>query len=199
VKVIGITGGTGSGKTSALRVLRDRGATIIDCDVLYHELLASSRSLNADIGERFDGVYYDGVLDRKALGKVVFSDREALRDLNEITHRYVTKDVRRKLKAAGALGGKIAAVDAIALFESGLNTLCNTVVGITAPRELRIKRIIQRDGVPEEYAALRIDAQKPDSFFFEHCDHILENHYRSPTEFEIECSKFFDKLLGGRL
>ena len=117
--VIGITGGTGAGKTTALSVLKNRGALIIDCDELYHSLLKNSDELKSALEERFPGVLTDGVIDRKALGKRVFSDENALKDLNAIAHRFVCEDVKRLLTGWESVGGKLAAIDAIALIESG--------------------------------------------------------------------------------
>jgi dephospho-CoA kinase len=171
--IIGITGGSGGGKTSALRALRSLGALVIDCDGLYHELLEVNIEMIGEIAARFEGVVKDGKVDRKALGVIVFNDAGALTELNGITHKYVSVEVERRLKEWEARGGTLAAVDAIALIESGLSGKCDIVVGVTAPVENRIKRIMERDGLSEEYARMRIGAQKPDSFFYDHCDYVL--------------------------
>ena len=97
--VIGITGGSGCGKTTALQCLQDRGALIIDCDAVYHDLLENSRSLIDEIGEVFPDAISDGRVDRKALGKIVFCDAEALRRLNRITHRHITVRIRKMLRS----------------------------------------------------------------------------------------------------
>jgi dephospho-CoA kinase len=99
MKIIGITGGSGGGKTSALRALRTLGAYIVDCDTLYHELLDHSAGLLRELAERFPRAVKNGALDRKALGEIVFSDSEALEELNAITHKFVGQEVDRRLKA----------------------------------------------------------------------------------------------------
>ena len=137
MKILGITGGTGSGKTTLLRCVERRGGVVIDCDALYHELLQSDAALLEGISTRFPGVIAQGVLDRKKLGKLVFGDAAALRDLNRITHGAVCRAVREKLDAARRDGTALAAVDAIALFESGLAALCGRTVAVT--RTLRWK------------------------------------------------------------
>lgn len=196
--VIGLTGGTGSGKTSALYALRSLGAEIIDCDELYHELLETNDALTAEIGARFEGVVTDGKLDRRALGRIVFANEKALAELNAITHGFVRDEVAARLKKWSDEGKKLAAVDAIALFESRIGELCDWVVGITAPPDVRVKRITARDGVSEESARLRIAAQKPDSWFEERCDYVLKNDGGTAEEFENKCRVFFTRLLGGR-
>ena len=193
--VIGITGGTGAGKTSALRALDSLGALVIDCDAVYHELLASSAGLKSDLEARWSGVTQDGKIDRKRLGEIVFKDPSALKELNAITHKYVSAEVDRRLADWKAQGGTVAAIDAIALVESGRSKKCDAVIGVTAPKETRISRIMSRDGIAREQAEIRVNAQKPDNFYRENCDHMLEGNYDTPEEFEAECRKFFAGLL----
>ena len=168
--ILGITGGTGCGKTTLLNVLKERGAVVLDCDAIYHELLTRDASLLAAIEERFPGTVEDGVLQRKKLGNLVFSDKNALLDLNRITHAAVKREVLRRLGEKPAL----AAIDAIALFEGGLAGLCDVTVAVTAPVEDRVRRLMRRDGIPEDYARRRIEAQKPDEFYRASCGAVLE-------------------------
>ncbi len=196
--IIGITGGTGGGKTSALRALKKLGALVIDCDMLYHELLTDNTDMIREIALRFEGVVRDGALDRKALGRIVFNDSEALSELNEITHKYVSAEVDHRLSAWEKEGGKLAAVDAIALIESGRGGKCDIIVGVTAPFDIRVQRIVERDGVTEEYAKLRIGAQKPDSFFYENCDYVLISDCDTVEQFEEKCVEFFTRILEER-
>lgn len=184
--IIGITGGTGCGKTTALQAIRELGGIIIDCDAVYHALLQTDKALLQKIETRFPGTVKAGVLDRKALGRVVFSDKQALLDLNAITHTAVRQEVLRMLENAP----KLAAIDAIELFDGGLAALCDFTVAITAPEEDRIQRLLSRDGITREYAVNRIRAQKPESYFRENCDYILENT-GSREDFLRKCLAFF--------
>ena len=127
--IIGITGGTGSGKTTLLNELKKLSALVLDCDEIYHQLLATDPALLAAIEARFPGTVENGQLQRKNLGTIVFSDENALLDLNRITHAAVKQEVLRQLQSNPAL----AAIDAIALFESGLDALCDVTVAVTAP------------------------------------------------------------------
>lgn len=184
--IIGITGGTGCGKTTALNTIRELGGTVIDCDAVYHRLLKTDETLLTAIETRFPGTVEHGALQRKKLGAIVFSDETALADLNAITHSAITAEVRRLLRSAPAL----AAIDAFALFESGLDRLCDVTVAVTAPEEVRVSRLMARDGVSEEYARMRIAAQPSDSWFREHCSHTLRND-GTQEEFRNKCLAFF--------
>ena len=195
--VIGITGPTGAGKTSALRAVESLGALAMDCDKIYHELLEDCDDMKSELSARFGGVLVDGAIDRARLREIVFNDPTALRDLNAITHKYIKRERDRRLDDWKAQGGKVAAVDAIALIESGAAAECDIVVGVTAPVESRIERIIARDGITRDVAEQRVAAQKTDDFFREHCDYLLENVYNTPDEFEAHCRAFFEKLTGG--
>ena len=193
--IIGITGPTGAGKTSALQSLQTLGALTLDCDEIYHQMLISSTEMTADIEARFKDALTDGTVDRQKLGKLVWADPTALLDLNKITHRYISDEVDRQIASFKAQGGRVAAVDAIALIESGQSEGCDTVVGVTAPLNDRVSRIMKRDGLTFEQAKIRISAQQPESYYKEHCDHILENTFDTQSEFIKECTAFFTKLI----
>ena len=196
--IIGITGGTGGGKTTALNILRDKGALVIDCDEVYHDLLTGSKPMLRELEAAFPGAFISGMLDRKELGKIVFSDENLLLKLNEITHKYVNNRVDELLREHAANGGSIAAIDAIALIEAGIDSKCKAVVGITAPADMRIKRLMQRENISEEYAAMRINAQKPDKFFEDNCDYILSNDSTIEV-FVNKCENLFSKLIDNDL
>ena len=191
VFIVGITGGTGAGKTTALDVLHEMGALIIDCDAVYHGLTVNSREMLNEIDARFPGVIVDGVLQRKELGKIVFDDFDALSDLNVITHRYVGNEVRRLIDDWASKGGKLTAIDAIALNESGLGRMCDFTVAVIAPPEVRAKRIMAREGIDYDYAMLRIKAQKDNAYFIEENTYSLVNDYETKEEFKNNCREFF--------
>ena len=184
--IIGVTGGTGCGKTTTLEAFSECGALVLDCDAVYHELLETDAELLAEIEARFPGVVENGRLERKRLGAIVFQDAAALQDLNAITHRSISAELRKRLIEFARSGGRSAAIDAVALIESGLGALCDVVIGVTAPREERIRRIMAREGISETYAAARVDAQKSDEWYAEHCDQILKNS-GTLAAFEAKC------------
>ena len=187
--IIGITGGTGCGKTTLLNVIREAGGMILDCDAIYHGLLERDKALLDAIGERFPGTVEDGILQRKKLGAIVFSDEKALADLNRIAHGAVKAEVERQLAARP----KLAAIDAIALFEGGLAALCDVTVAVTAPAEDRIRRLMARDGITEEYARLRIAAQHDEAWFRQRCDWVLAND-GTLGAFATKCVAFLREL-----
>lgn len=191
--VIGITGPTGSGKTTALQVLADMGFIIIDCDALYYQLLRTDASLRKQLEGSFGNIFLpNGQLDRKTLGKLVFGDAKAMGRLNAIVFPAIHAAVRRQVEACTSRG---VVVDAINLLESGLGELCDWTIAITAPVENRVKRIMVRDNISEEYARSRIAAQKNDSFYRKHCTMVLENRAGSKAEFEQLIRTFFEDFL----
>lgn len=187
--ILGITGGSGCGKTTLLSQVQTLGGLVLDCDEIYHRLLREDEELLRAIGARFPGTVSEGTLQRKKLGHLVFSDPKALEDLNRITHTAVKQEVLRLLEG----NPKLAAIDAIALFEGGLGELCDLTVAVTAPREDRVLRLMARDGIPREYAEKRLDAQHSDAWFRERCDYVLENTGNLP-DFQAECLAFLRSI-----
>ena len=183
--ILGITGGTGCGKTTLLNCIAERGGLILDCDAIYHDLLRTDPELLRAIEARFPGSVENGALQRKKLGNLVFSDEKALEDLNAITHGAVKAEVQRRLSEKP----RLAAIDAIALFEGGLATLCDITVAVTAPEEARIQRLMVRDGIGRDYAKRRITAQKSAEWFRERCDYCLENN-GTQADFQKTCLAF---------
>ncbi len=187
--IIGITGGTGCGKTTALNAIRELGGLVIDCDAVYHRLLQDDGVLLSAIEARFPGTVEDGILQRKKLGAIVFADENALQDLNTITHTSVKAAVQRHLAQKPALAG----IDAIALVESGMAELCDVTVAICAPLDDRVRRLMARDGISENYARSRIAAQHDENWFRKNCDHVLEND-GTQEEFKCKCLAFLKSL-----
>ena len=187
--IIGITGGTGCGKTPLLNLIAARGGLILDCDAIYHELLISDKAMLEAIENRFPGVIENGALNRKKLGTIVFADENALLDLNRITHAAVKTEVLRRLEDAPVL----AAIVAIGLFEGNLAPLCDVTVAVTAPEEARVKRLMLRDDISEDYARSRIRAQHREDWFRERCDYVLSNN-GTLDAFATNCLAFLDTI-----
>ena len=141
------------------------------------------------IDRRFPGTVENGILNRKKLGSIVFADENALLDLNRITHSAVRQEVLRRLECRP----KLAAIDAIGLFEGGLAELCNVTVAVTAPMEQRVQRLMARDGISEDYARSRIAAQKSEEWFRSRCDAVLENS-GDYSSYCVKCLDFLKSL-----
>ena len=187
--LLGITGGSGSGKTTLLRAAERLGACALDCDAIYHGLLQSDAALLAELRAAFPAAFVGGTLSRPALAAEVFSDREKLLRLNALTHGHVERAVRARLRQAEAAGTRFAAVDAIALFESGLSRLCDKTVAVLAPLDVRVARLTARDGISADRALARIHAQPSDGEFSAKADFILQNS-GSIAEFDTKCTEF---------
>ena len=173
--IFGITGTTGSGKTSVLEAFRRKGALLLDCDRLYHDLLETSEGMLRELEDRFPDAFEKGRLVRKKLASIVFHNEATLADLNAITHRYVCEDVKRQLRAHAMSGGQIAVIDAVELISSGLGALCDCTIAVLAPETERMKRIMMRDCLTEEQALERIRAQKNDAYYRENCTYTVLN------------------------
>ena len=174
--IIGITGGSGSGKSTVANLLCELGACTIDADAVYHKLLNESAEMLRELKERFpEAVDAEGNLQRRLLAKIVFSDTNALTDLNAIAHKFVLAETDREIARRYQQNEEYLCIDAIALFESNLKSVCDVTIGVIAPRDMRMKRIMARDNLSEEAALDRINAQQSDDFYKERCDYIIIN------------------------
>ncbi len=176
--VIGLTGPSGAGKSTVGELFASFGLPVLNADRIYHDLLIPPSACLGELVEHFGvGILTpQGTLDRRALGNLVFGDPHELEQLNRIAHRHILQDVRRRLRSMRADNIPAAVFDAPQLFESGADRECNIIVSVLSPQELRVHRILLRDGITEEDALRRIRAQRPDSFFRSHSDYIIENN-----------------------
>lgn len=156
--VVGITGGSGSGKSYICKALCKLGYTIIDADQIAREIVKPGEEALVQIVAEFgeDVLNTDGTLNRKALADIVFSDKDALALLNRITHTQITTRIRALLCDENAQ----YIIDAPLLYEAGLDKLCFKVIGVTADADVRIARIIARDTITEAMAHKRLNSQK---------------------------------------
>lgn len=191
--VLGITGPTGAGKTTALQELEKRGFEVVDCDQLYHQMLRTDEALREKLTGAFGPVFLpDGQLDRKTLAARVFGDKKELDKLNRIVFAVMYTAVEQKIENCKRKG---LVIDAINLIESKLSELCEMTIAITADPAVRMKRIMQRDGISEEQAMARINAQKPDKFYRKNCTFLLENRAGSKAEFQSLIGEFLDDII----
>lgn len=172
--IIGLAGGSGSGKSAFCEILSRRGVATVDCDELSHAVQEKGTGCFLELVERFGGeiLFPDGNLDRKALASIVFSDEEALSDLNRIMHKHILDALRRRLSELAATEPFVV-VEAPVLFESGFDAECDLVVGLLSER--KEERIVERDRLTAKDARARLDNQLSDEELEEKCDLVLYN------------------------
>ena len=178
MRVIGLTGGTGSGKSTVSAYLKKRGCCIIDADEIARQLTAPGGEALDPIREKFgDYVFYDnGILDRKKLGNIVFNDEEKLKILEEITTKIVIRKITDKIhqmKESGYEG--IVILDAPLLFEFGMEGLADENWLVICDRERRIKRLENRDGLSRREITDRMANQLSDEKKMDMADQSIDN------------------------
>lgn len=173
-KVIGLTGGSGSGKSTVAGIFKEYGAFVIDADKISHQLTDSDEMVLRKIKEAFsEKVFENGVLSRKALGKIVFSDKNALKTLNGIVHPAVAAKTLEKIENCDS---RLIIIDAPLLFDvKEIVDLCDECIAVCAPDEVRINRIVARDGICREDAEKRLASQRPQQELAEKADFVIVN------------------------
>lgn len=176
--ILGLTGQTGAGKSTVSKILEKYGCYHIDADLVARETIDSDEKVKSELKNRFgeDVIGNDGKVNRKLLGAKAFADPQSTLDLNSITHPAVNKKVQSIIAKKEQENVKAVIIDAIALFESGEDKLCDYTVSVIAPKDIRLKRITARDSISEEKALERINAQKDEEFFSVNSDYIIKNY-----------------------
>ena len=191
--VLGMTGPTGSGKSSAADVARKRGIKVIDCDIVARQAVEKGADGLESLVKAFGKTILesDGRLNRKVLASIAFSSKENTDLLNRTLLPYISKLVKEQMGDGDVL------LDAPTLFESGLDSVCTATLAVLADGGIREKRIIERDGLKINEAKTRMNAGKSGSYYIEKADYTVYNN-GSSDEFSEEISKIFDKIFGGK-
>ena len=173
MKIIGLTGGIGSGKSTVAKVFEVLGIPVFYADAIAKELMNTNKSLIASIKETFgNDIYFEGILDRKKLSAIVFNDPEKLKALNALVHPATTAYTHIWLQQQKA---PYALKEAAILFESGAYRSVEKVIGVFAPQEVRIKRAMQRDGISREQVLGRMNNQMNEEEKMKRCDFVILN------------------------
>lgn len=177
MRILGLTGGSGSGKGYVAALFAAQGIPSIDCDAVSRQVCTKGSACLGELAEALGGEVLapDGSYDRAATARIVFSDRDKLDLLNRITHRYILAECRTRLAQMREAGVEIAIVDAPVLYESGFDAECDAVAAVIAEEQERIRRIVKRDGISEEMARMRISKQHSEAFYRQKADYIIEN------------------------
>lgn len=180
MKVIGMCGGSGSGKGVVASFLRAEGIPVIDTDKVYRDLTSHNTPCLSELVKRFGEsiVSSNGSLDRQRLASIVFlktNAEENREDLNRIAHKHILNQTREIISQLANEGNYCVVVDAPLLFESGFAEECDIILAIIAPIDVRVARIIARDRITQDLAVQRISAQLPDSYITERSDFVIVN------------------------
>lgn len=179
--VIGLCGGSGSGKGTACSLFSKHGIPSIDTDAVYRELTASNSPCTQALKDAFGNeiISESGALNRKALAKLVFcgsDSKEKLRTLNQISHKFILEETRSRLKAYNEKGYQAAIIDAPVLFESGFDMECDIIISVIADTDIRLSRIMMRDNIDKEAAEARMAAQLSNDELISHSNIVIENN-----------------------
>lgn len=186
MKVFGLTGKTGAGKSTVALKMQSMGFYIIDGDKIARSITEKGKPALKELAKEFgcDIIRSDGSLNRKLLASRAFKDKESTAKLNGITHPIIKAEFEKELQNAENEGYSFALIDAAALLESSCKDLCEKIIVVTAPKEIRLHRILERDSITKEQAETRMNAQFPDEYYFSKADIILRNY--PPFESDIE-------------
>ena len=178
MKIIGLTGGSGAGKSLVCEAFFSYGVKSIDTDKISREVTKKDSECLRELTEYFTKniLTHDGELDRKKLAEIVFSNGKNLDILNRITHEYILERCKDVILDMQKTGEKSAIIDAPVLFESGFDKHCDIIISVISDRKKRIERIIKRDNITKSQVENRIKNQKSDEFFIEHSDYIIYNN-----------------------
>ena len=192
--IIGLTGQSGAGKTTVSRYFSDKGFAVINCDLVARNVTDTGSDCNKELAEIFPECFDEQyTLDRKALGKVVFSNNQKLRQLNDTIFPYITQEIQDEIKRLEDEGKEYIILDAPTLFEAGVDRICDCIISCVALEEIRAKRIAQRDKLPIQQILNRFASQKSEEFFRKNSDFIIENNSDERNAF-LQCDEIIDNI-----
>lgn len=197
MRLIGLCGRSGSGKGVFASVAEKNGVFVIDCDAVYKELVSKPTELLSELEKEFGTeIIKNGALDRRVLAPIVFNDKEKLSKLNQISHKYIRTEIESILSSLPE--ESVVLLDAPTLFESGIDEMCDLIIGVVASDEICVSRIVNRDNITEEEAKLRLANQYPLEFIIDNCDCIIYND-QTLSDFEISSLETVNNIKEGLL
>ncbi|MGB9661255.1 MAG: dephospho-CoA kinase [Moorellaceae bacterium] len=175
--IIGLTGGIASGKSTVARILANLGAKVIDADKIAREIVEPGKPAWHEIRSTFGPHYFkpDGSIDRRALGNLIFSDATAREKLNAITHPLIAREISERIAAFRAQEpSQVIVVEAPLLVEAGMQNTVDEIWAVTAPEEVRLKRLMDRDNLSQEEALRRLKSQLPEQEKLKYAARIID-------------------------
>lgn len=187
MKLIGLTGTTGSGKGYVSTLFAKAGIDSIDTDAIVHRLYREDNDCIGELEKTFGSIRAeDGSVNRKQLASIVFADQSKLMTLNSIVHRYVKREVERICLAKEREGCDLLLLDAPLLYEAGMESLCHSVIAVIAPVQIRLQRICARDGIDPQAAEHRMKNQHTDAYFAGKADYLLNNDGQASVQEQVD-------------
>lgn len=174
ITIIGLTGQSGAGKSTVSAMLRANDLAVIDADRISHSV-ASDPEFIAETAKAFPDCVEECAIMRQKLAGIVFNDREKLNAYTDIIYPYITKSIFDEIYLLKQGGESIVVLDAPTLFESGLDCICKSVISVVAPMEMKLARLLERDGIPVELISSRLSSQKSEEYFKERSEYVIEN------------------------
>ncbi|MBA5628470.1 dephospho-CoA kinase [Moheibacter lacus] len=192
MKIVGLTGGIGSGKSTIAKWFLELGIPVYNADLEAKKLMNENEKIIAELTELFgEEVYQNGIYNRKLVSSKVFQDKELLHQLNQIVHPEVFKHFQNWVENQAS---DFVVKEAAILFESGSYKDCDLVVSVVADEEIRIKRVLKRDEISEEQIRQRINNQWTDTQRIEKSDFVIENN-SNLEDLKIKFDQLYKKLL----
>lgn len=175
IKIVGLTGQSGAGKSTVSEIFKECGLSVINADAVARRA-ADNKAFLSEVKGLFPDCVSDSGLDRLKLAACVFNNKSALKSYTDLIFPYITKMIFNEIGLLKSSGEKIAVLDAPTLFESGLDEICSDIVSVIAPMDVKIERILKRDGIPAELVKSRLSSQNSENFFRSKSDYIIENN-----------------------
>jgi dephospho-CoA kinase len=195
VMVVGLTGQTGAGKTTVCRIFQENGFTVINADLIARQVLEHDSPCLRELVDCFGTTILteDNNLDRHKFADIVFSDKNKLELLNSICYPYITSEILNLIRFNSDNGHKLILLDAPTLFESRADDFCEIIISVISKEDIRLKRIVKRDGISKESALKRMASQLSEQFFVDRSDFIIKNN-KTITNLNEVAKEVSDKI-----